>query len=57
VFAVGMGVLLIAAGTFSGLLANLPKSGKWTETVRKGFGLLLILVGEYFLIEAGKRLI
>lgn len=57
VFALGMGTLLLAAGTFSGLLANLPKSGKWTETVKKGFGLFLILVGEYFLVEAGKLLV
>lgn len=57
VFALGMGILLLAAGTFSGILANLPKSGKWTETVKKGFGLFLILVGEYFLLEAGKLLV
>lgn len=57
VFALGMGILLLAAGTFSGVLANLPKSGRWTETVRKGFGLLLILAGEYFFLEAGKLLV
>jgi cytochrome c-type biogenesis protein len=57
VFALGMGFLLLVAGTFTGLLANLPKSGKWMDTVRKGFGVLLILVGEYFLLEAGKLLI
>ena len=57
VFALGMGVVLLVVGTFTGLLANLPKSGRWTETVKKGFGVLLILVGEYFLLEAGKLLI
>jgi cytochrome c-type biogenesis protein len=57
VFALGMGFLLVLVGTFSGLLANLPKSGKWTEAVRKGFGILMILAGEYFLLEAGKLLL
>ncbi len=57
VFALGMGALLLVAGTFTGLLANLPKSGRWTEAVRKGFGVVLILAGEYFLLQAGKRLL
>ena len=57
VFALGMGFLLLVAGTFTGLLANLPKSGRWTETVKKGFGVFLILAGEYFLLEAGKLLV
>lgn len=57
VFALGMGFLLVLIGTFSGLLASLPKSGRWTEAVRKGFGVLLILAGEYFLLEAGKLLL
>ena len=40
-----------------GLMANLPKSGAWLERVKKVFGFVLLLVGEYFLIEMGKRLI
>ena len=57
VFALGMGSLLLVIGTFTGLLVNLPKSGRWTEGIKKGFGFFLILVGEYFLLEAGKLLI
>jgi cytochrome c-type biogenesis protein len=56
-FAYGMGALLILAGTFSSILANLPKSGKWMYTVEKIGGILLILAGEYFLINMGKALI
>jgi thiol:disulfide interchange protein DsbD len=56
VFALGMGFLLLVIGTFTGLLANLPKPGKWTEIIKKGFGFFLILVGGYFLVEAGKLL-
>ena len=57
VFALGMGSLLLVIGTFTGLLANLPKSGWWTEAIKKVCGFLLILVGEYFLLEAGKLLL
>ncbi len=57
VFALGMGSLLLVIGTFTGLLANLPKSGWWTAAVEKKSGCLLILVGEYFLLEAGKLLL
>ncbi len=57
VFALGMGALLLVAGTFTGFLSNLPKSGRWTEVVKKGFGVFLILVGEYFMLEAGKLLV
>jgi cytochrome c-type biogenesis protein len=57
VFALGMGSFLLVIGTFTGLLANLPKSGRWTAAVKKVCGFLLILVGEYFLLEAGKLLL
>ena len=56
-FSYGMGALLILTGTFSGLLVNLPKSGKWMYTVEKIGGVLLILAGEYFLINMGKALV
>lgn len=53
-FAFGMGTLPILLGTFSGMLACLPRSGKWLDAVKKGFALILLLAGEYFLIEAGR---
>lgn len=56
-FAYGMGALLILAGTFSGVLVNMPKSGKWMYTIEKLGGILLILAGEYFLINMGKGLV
>jgi thiol:disulfide interchange protein DsbD len=57
VFALGMGALLVLLGTFSGMLAGLPKSGRWLLLVKRGFGVLMVLAGEYFLIEAGRRLV
>jgi cytochrome c-type biogenesis protein len=53
IFAFGMGTLLIILGTFAKLLATLPKSGMWMTRINRVFGLILIGIGEYFLIEAG----
>ena len=56
-FAVGMTLPVVVLGMFAGLLAGLPRSGAWLVKVKKGFGVLLLLAGEYLLLEAGKRLI
>jgi len=53
-FSLGMGVLLILVGTFAGILVALPKPGPWMEKVKKGIGWVLILLGEYFLIQMGR---
>lgn len=54
VFSLGMGTLPVLVGTFSGLLAGLPKSGAWMVTIKKIFGWIFIGIGEYFLIAAGQ---
>lgn len=56
-FAAGMALPVVALGMFAGLLAGQPRSGAWLVKVKKGFGVLLLLAGEYLLLEAGKRLI
>ncbi|MGA2782596.1 MAG: cytochrome c biogenesis protein CcdA [Smithella sp.] len=53
VFAVGMGTFLIIVGTFAGVIAALPKSGKWMTKIKFIFGLILIGAAEYFLYTAG----
>ncbi len=55
-FAYGVGTLLIVVGTFSGLLLGLPKSGKWLMAIKRVAGGILILAGEYFIIQAGRRM-
>ena len=55
--ALGMGALLVLLGTFSGILAGLPKSGRWLLLVKRGFAVLLLLAGEYFLVQAGRLLV
>jgi thiol:disulfide interchange protein DsbD len=54
-FAFGMGALMIVLGTFGGAL--LPRSGLWMVKVKKAFGVMMIWIAEYLLLEAGKRLI
>jgi len=53
VFALGMGTLLLALGTFAKLIASTPKSGRWMTRINQLFGWTMIGVGEYFLIKAG----
>lgn len=54
-FALGMGLLPVLAGTFAGFLAAMPRSGPWLTKVKKGFGVLLIAAGAYFLVSAGAK--
>lgn len=54
VFAVGLGTLLLIAGTFAGFVSTLPRAGWWMNTVKKAFGVLMILIGEYFILKAGQ---
>lgn len=57
IFAFGMGALMILLGTFGGALGALPRSGQWMVRVKKVFGVLMILVGEYLLFQAGQRFV
>lgn len=56
-YAFGMGFLLILIGTFAGLLTSLPRSGNWMVNIKKGFGIMMIIVGEYFLIKMGQLMV
>ncbi len=49
VFAIGMGLLLLLLGVFAGLVGSLPKPGRWMDWVKKGFGVVMVLIGGYFL--------
>ena len=57
IFSYGVGFSLILVGTFSGLLTNLPKSGKWLKWIKYICGLILIMIAEYFLLKAGRLMI
>jgi len=51
VFAYGMGIILILAGTFSSILVNLPKSGKWMVYVKRAGSLIIMILGLYFIYQ------
>jgi cytochrome c-type biogenesis protein len=53
-FSLGMGVLLVVVGTFSGLAASLPKPGPWMLGVKKLLGLLMLALAEFYLVKAGQ---
>ena len=52
-FAIGMGTLLVLIGTFTGILAAIPKSEKFMRIVQKVIAFAMILLGEYFIFRAG----
>ncbi|HUF28282.1 MAG TPA: cytochrome c biogenesis protein CcdA [Gemmatimonadaceae bacterium] len=56
-FSLGMTTLLVMVGLFSGVAARLPRAGTWMLWVKRGFGILMIGVAQYYLIEMGKLLI
>jgi thiol:disulfide interchange protein len=53
-YSLGMGMLFLILGTFSGLLASIPKSGAWMDMIKKVFGILIILISEYFFYKWGQ---
>lgn len=55
-FALGLGILLVLLGTFTGLLTSLPKSGVWLLRLKQLFGILLIGVAEFFILQAGQSM-
>ena len=52
VFALGLGLLLMVVGVFSGLLANLPRAGAWMDRIKRVFGVGMLLVAAYFFFQA-----
>lgn len=57
VFSLGMCALLVIVGLSSGAVSRLPRAGNWMTWVKKGFGVVMLGVAQYYLIEMGKLLI
>jgi len=51
-FALGLGLLLMLLGIFSGLLTGIPRAGAWMERIKIAFGVGMLLVAAYFLYQA-----
>jgi thiol:disulfide interchange protein DsbD len=52
-FALGLGLLLMMLGIFSGLLSSLPRAGPWMVWIKRVFGAGMLLVGLWSLVQAG----
>jgi cytochrome c-type biogenesis protein len=48
VYALGRGVPIVLAGTFTGILKRLQALGRWNEALEKVAGVVIIVVGLYF---------
>src|SRR5205814_9590790 len=48
VFGLGMGMLFLVVGTYSGILSSLPRSGSWMNAVKYVLGAAILLVAVYF---------
>ncbi len=57
VFALGLSLLLMLLGIFSGFLASLPKAGPWMNTIKKVFGVVMVAIGAVFLWQAARLLV
>lgn len=55
VFSLGMGVIFILVGTFTGIISSLPKGGKWMDYMKYFFSVLLIVGGIYFLSSISSK--
>ncbi len=53
-YALGRGVPVVAAGTYTGVLRALPAMERWTRVGEKAAGGLIIAVGLYFVWTAGR---
>jgi cytochrome c-type biogenesis protein len=49
IYALGRGVPIVLAGTFTGVFKGFTSIGRWSETIEKVSGGMIILVGLYFL--------
>ena len=49
VYALGRGVPVVFAGTFTGVLKSMQSLGRWSTVIERGSGLIILAVGFYFL--------
>ena len=49
IYALGRGVPIVLAGTFAGVLKRIRSLGKWSGVLERASGVIIILVGFYFI--------
>lgn len=47
-FALGLGMLFLIIGTFSGAAASLPRAGIWMERLKRFFGVIMLAAALYY---------
>ncbi len=55
VFSLGLGLLFLLLGIFSGMAASMPRPGPWMVTLKKVVGVLMIVLGVFFLYKGYQR--
>jgi cytochrome c-type biogenesis protein len=53
VFSLGMTALLAVVGVFSGSVSRLPRAGTWMVWVKKGAGVVMLAMAEYYFVHMG----
>jgi cytochrome c-type biogenesis protein len=49
IYALGRGVPIVLAGTFTGVLKQIQAFGRWEKAIESASGIVILLVGFYFL--------
>jgi len=49
IYSLGRGVPIVLAGTFTGVLKNIRSTGKWSVYMEKAAGIIILVVGFYFI--------
>jgi thiol:disulfide interchange protein DsbD len=57
IYGIGMGIPFLVLGTFSSVLARMPKSGAWMNVVKVIFSVSMICASTYYLYLGAKGLI
>ncbi len=52
VFSLGMTAILFMVGVSTGAAGRLPRAGAWTAWVKRGAGLILLLMSAYYVYQA-----
>lgn len=55
VFSLGMTALLVVIGLSAGRVAALPKGGAWMAWVKRAGGVLLLVMAQYYIFQAGRN--
>jgi len=55
VFSLGMTALLVVIGLSAGRLAALPRGGAWMLWVKRAGGVVLLVMAQYYIFQAGRN--